>query len=502
MTQLNGETQRTAITSAEAPFRILYSTPDWRDTFGSRADLRCLEGAEAWCDVQLSGLFAQLKLGHAVSSPLSSRDRHGNSFHHLASAAPICSADGSIALLRVTVSTSSPTPPSSNCVAEDLQGCPAVDPPLEVSRSASMGSSEALLSADLVQPDSPGAAASCDDFPPEFRLTAGSLDGARQASASPSEVSVLSEALTERAAPSAAPEPASELAPLSLQLPPAGGSAPRGVSKPRSPRGRGQKSPPSTTSRAPRATGWLGQIGAFEALAYCGTGSLLGRSAAKPGRSSRASSRLGRLGRKGVGEEAGDGDGECCAGEPLRRSSALLAEELVPPPFVAEGGFVVVTAAAPPYVVEWASPGWLQMCGFRPSGLDVLGRSLRCLQGDLTDTAAVGRLMRAVAERRDAPAARLVNYDVQRRVPFVHTVAVRFLPPGDDPQRGAAFIATSSAVQLLLSGAERWSLEAERAAGEVAQDECWSDEFEDYWSGWGERVAPPPKKTEVGHKKR
>ena len=55
---------------------------------------------------------------------------------------------------------------------------------------------------------------------------------------------------------------------------------------------------------------------------------------------------------------------------------------------------------------------------------------------------------------------------------------------------------------MSLLGKELKAYDQRVAAGEVAQEECWSDEFEDYWSGWGERVAPPPKKAEVGHKKR
>ena len=85
-----------ALCLAEAPYQILFSTPGWRDLFGQRATLRCLEGVEQSTD-QLAGLLEALRHGFAVRAPLCSFDRNGLVLPpHMTSAAPIFSAAGDV----------------------------------------------------------------------------------------------------------------------------------------------------------------------------------------------------------------------------------------------------------------------------------------------------------------------------------------------------------------------------------------------------------------------
>jgi hypothetical protein len=149
----------------------------------------------------------------------------------------------------------------------------------------------------------------------------------------------------------------------------------------------------------------------------------------------------------------------------------------------------VVTGANAPYVVQWASPAWLQLCGFRPSGLDVLGRPLSCIQGRLTERRLLRKMAQCVRERRDATQPlRLINYDTHN-LPFAHTIFLQYLPARDDRDGrcGAAFLATSTDVAIHPEAAERWRDEA-ILGGQPDTTDFWYDDFEDFSNGWAERV--------------
>ena len=72
-----------------------------------------------------------------------------------------------------------------------------------------------------------------------------------------------------------------------------------------------------------------------------------------------------------------------CQGETVQRSPAC-------PQW---GVHEVVTQATHPFAVVHASPSWLYTCGFRLD--EVVGNTLRCIQGVATDAAVVAELMRA-----------------------------------------------------------------------------------------------------------
>lgn len=82
----------------------------------------------------------------------------------------------------------------------------------------------------------------------------------------------------------------------------------------------------------------------------------------------------------------------------------------------------VVCSATPPYAVVWASESWLRLCGF-DSLNDILGRSLSCIQGPSTDSAALNKIIQAVKASRPC-GMRLINYHRVGLVPFIHTVSV------------------------------------------------------------------------------
>ena len=68
----------------------------------------------------------------------------------------------------------------------------------------------------------------------------------------------------------------------------------------------------------------------------------------------------------------------------------------------------VVTAATPPHVVVDCNRAWLELCAF-PSKERVVGRTLACIQGALTDRRSLAQLHAAIARGHPADAT-LVNY--------------------------------------------------------------------------------------------
>jgi len=103
----------------------------------------------------------------------------------------------------------------------------------------------------------------------------------------------------------------------------------------------------------------------------------------------------------------------------------------------------VVTQAEPPYSVLWASPEWLLLCNF--SAVEILGCTLKCIQGPQTSREALGALMAAVRNGECVRNIALVNYDAHGRA-FQHVVDVETVKS----RRGAvaAFVASSRQVQL------------------------------------------------------
>ena len=84
----------------------------------------------------------------------------------------------------------------------------------------------------------------------------------------------------------------------------------------------------------------------------------------------------------------------------------------VAPPF-APPAMVVLTSAEPPYAIMWASPGWLEVCGFTLP--EIVGTDLRCIQGPATDRIAIASLMAHVRRKRGCTLRGLINYDKKRR---------------------------------------------------------------------------------------
>ena len=95
---------------------------------------------------------------------------------------------------------------------------------------------------------------------------------------------------------------------------------------------------------------------------------------------------------------------------------------------------VVLTQAEPPYAILWASPLWLDVCGFTMP--DIVGSDFRCIQGPATDRVAIKKLMAAVQQKQRSTIPGLVNYDKRKR-PFMHTLTV-FPVAGDLSSQRAA----------------------------------------------------------------
>lgn len=80
----------------------------------------------------------------------------------------------------------------------------------------------------------------------------------------------------------------------------------------------------------------------------------------------------------------------------------------------------ILTAIEPPYEVLSASDEWLSFCGYEKE--DVVGGTLKILQGPGTDRATINGIMLA-AKQRSVCSATLLNY-TRRGVPFYHTITI------------------------------------------------------------------------------
>lgn len=67
----------------------------------------------------------------------------------------------------------------------------------------------------------------------------------------------------------------------------------------------------------------------------------------------------------------------------------------------------VVCKSDPPYTVVYANSAWENLCGW--TSHDMLGQSLRRLQGPATDQAAVAMLMESVSKQQPCTVPNLVN---------------------------------------------------------------------------------------------
>jgi len=150
---------------------------------------------------------------------------------------------------------------------------------------------------------------------------------------------------------------------------------------------------------------------------------------------------------------------------------------------------VVVTSASAPFVVLWASSAWLKLCGFSPSGLSILGRTLRHMQGPETNTKTVNRLMRAVHARQPLHGLKLINYSASGH-PFSHTVSIEPVLSCEQgfSGRGRFFRARS---QNVISLCDSSIHEGER---QHLDDDFWGEELEDFMHAWSQAdlVATAP----------
>lgn len=182
----------------------------------------------------------------------------------------------------------------------------------------------------------------------------------------------------------------------------------------------------------------------------------------------------------------------------LPSENMMVIEQGIPPslapkvvPF-APPAMVVLTSAEPPYAIMWASPGWLEVCGFTLP--EIVGTDLRCIQGPATDRIAIASLMDHVRRKRGCTLRGLINYDKKRR-PFKHTLSI--VPVSSSRANGASneaaalpgaeismFRAESTDVSLSCGGV----FEPESAADPSEQDtdDVWGDDFEDFLLSMGD----------------
>jgi len=79
------------------------------------------------------------------------------------------------------------------------------------------------------------------------------------------------------------------------------------------------------------------------------------------------------------------------------------------------------TTLFPPFEMMWASGDWLDFCGFQTN--EIVGKTLKCIQGPETDADTIVTLMDAVA-RVTSITVRLTNY-TRHGIPFAHDVEVQ-----------------------------------------------------------------------------
>jgi len=139
------------------------------------------------------------------------------------------------------------------------------------------------------------------------------------------------------------------------------------------------------------------------------------------------------------------------------------------PSAVPDGDMLVVTHGYAPYNFVWASPAWIQLCGFSLS--ELAGKTLRCIQGPGTDHVEVRRMMDHVRNGRPVTVQRLINYD-KHNVPFSHMLSI--VPVSSST--GAVFFRSTSTCVTRLGPPSRSLCEPPRS------DTCWADELEGYFN--------------------
>jgi len=105
----------------------------------------------------------------------------------------------------------------------------------------------------------------------------------------------------------------------------------------------------------------------------------------------------------------------------------------------------ILFSARAPYEIVWASPAWLEMCGY--SAEHIIGRSIRTLRGPGTNKSTILRIFESVQSCTPISELRLVNYDQHRR-PFSHTVAVT---PLKDAYGDVTLVRVTSSNVMVLS---------------------------------------------------
>jgi len=107
----------------------------------------------------------------------------------------------------------------------------------------------------------------------------------------------------------------------------------------------------------------------------------------------------------------------------------------------------VLVTIDPPFEVIWASDEWLNFCGFRDN--EIVGKTLKLIQGPGTDQGAIDALMSAVA-RREVFTTTLLNY-TKRGVPFYHTLTID--PLTDSQGQAHLFRAQSTSIVTCMQNA-------------------------------------------------
>jgi len=106
---------------------------------------------------------------------------------------------------------------------------------------------------------------------------------------------------------------------------------------------------------------------------------------------------------------------------------SVAGEEQLSDPWMHEGvvkdnmHMEAFTTLFPPFEVMWASGDWLEFCGFKHP--EIVGKTLKVLQGPETDADTIVALMDAVA-RVDSVNLRLTNY-TRHGIPFRHDIEVQ-----------------------------------------------------------------------------
>lgn len=93
---------------------------------------------------------------------------------------------------------------------------------------------------------------------------------------------------------------------------------------------------------------------------------------------------------------------------------------------------VVVTRAEAPFPIVYVNDAWCDLCGFKPD--QVVGKTLKTIQGPRTDTQRITQCMTQLMETRDAVEMNIINYK-HHGIPFHNRVVVEPLKDRDGAVR-------------------------------------------------------------------